>query len=169
MKTLVKTLLALLLVSNLNAQTASPEPPQPPTTPSTQTSSYSSSISVSQTDEDYKIKAKFNKARFNDVKDYLVKQLGKDGLKVNGNTYSWSHGSDAFECKLTKTSLRLHMDFDATSKTYADHVKSIGKTIKYVISGGDPEDEITKAQEELEEAQRDLERARAKLRDAKKN
>lgn len=166
MQTLVKTVLVLLFSMNINAQTEAPEPPKPPTTNS---SSYSSSISISHTDEDYSIKARFDKARYNNVKQYLLKTLGNDGLTTKGNTMFWSHGSDAFECKLSNTNLRLHMDFNGTSETFAERIKALGKNLKYAISGGDPEDDIKRAEEELEKAKRELEEAKEKLNSVKKN
>lgn len=167
MQTLVKTLVVFILFTfQTNAQTAAPEPPKPPKTYS---STHSSSISVSKTDEDYRIKASFHKSRFNMIKDYLMSELGKDNLTKKGNAYVWSHGSKSFECKLTSTSLRLNMDYGANNSSFVEHVERIGKNIKYKVSGGSPKDDIKDAEKELAEAQRKLEEAEANLNNLKKN
>ncbi|TBM99363.1 hypothetical protein EYD45_15505 [Hyunsoonleella flava] len=167
MQTLVKTLVVFILFSiHAKAQTSAPEPPKPPKVYS---GTHSSSISVSKTDEDYRIKASFHKSRFAILKDYLLSELGEDGLTSKGKTYVWSHGSDSFECKLTSTSLRLNMDYSSNNKTFVEHVERIGKNIKYKISGNSPNDNIKDAEKELAEAQRNLEEAKAKLNSIKKN
>ncbi|WP_353777298.1 hypothetical protein [Winogradskyella sp. 3972H.M.0a.05] len=160
MQTLVKMVLALVFSISVNAQTTTPEPPKPPQTYS---SSHSSSISVSKTDDDYRIKARFHKSRFEIVKSYLIDNLGKQDLTIKGNSYLWSNGANDFECKLTRTSLRLHMDYELTNETFAELVEDIGKDLKYLISGGSPEDDIKRAEAEIAKAKQELEEAKKRL------
>ena len=168
MKTLVKTVLALIITISVNAQTANPEPPTPPRPPQTNSSSHSSSISVSKTNEDYRIKARFDKSRFEIVKSYLVDNLGKQDLIIKGNSYVWSNEANDFECKLTRTSLRLHMDYELTNETFTKLVEDMGKDLKYLISGGKPEDDIKRAEAEVAKAEQELEEAKKTIRAKKK-
>lgn len=164
MQTLIQFVFLAVFTASLAAQ---PATPQPPKAPSTSTSSHSSSISVSKTDEDYRIKARFHKSRFNAVKSLLVDELGKDGLTVKGNTYTWSHGSNDFTCKLTSTTLRLYMDYESNSDSFTSHVERIGSQIKYAVSGNDPEEDIKRAEEDVARAKRELEEAKQRLKQKK--
>ncbi len=161
MQTLIQFVFLAVFTASLGAQ---PATPQPPKTPTTSTSNHNSSISVSKTDEDYRIKARFNKSRYDAVKYLLVNQLGKEGLTIKRNTYTWSHGSNDFTCKLTSTSLRLYMDYESNSDTFTKHVERIGSQLKYAVSGSDPEEDIKKAEEDVARAKRELEEAKKRLK-----
>ena len=184
----VKTTICLMLVValfstfNLNAQTV-PEPPKPPKTNSVSSSTstyavevntddnhYNSSVSISVSDDSYKFRASYHKSKNDGVKAMLLDQLGKDNLKVKGNTYVWidsQSGGDVFECKLTNGHLKMFVDTEATSKIFADKMNTLGTKLKYYISGSDAKKEEAKtterAKRELERAERELERAKREM------
>jgi hypothetical protein len=174
-------------VYGLNAQ-STPEPPTPPKTTTTSGTSYSisidndddeksnSSVSISISDDTYKFRASFHKSKNNDVKAMLLKTLGENKLKINGNTYVWSDsksGDEVFECKLTKGHLRMYLDTEVASKGFLEKINALGNDLKYYISGTDREKEeakkVDRAQRDLERAQKDLERAKANVSRLKKN
>ncbi|MCD2258166.1 hypothetical protein [Psychroserpens luteolus] len=181
---------AFLSIHTLNAQTT-PEPPTPPQTNTTSGTSYSisidndddetsnSSISIKTTDEYYKFRASFHKSKNERVKSMIIKNLGNNNLKVEGNTYLWTdskNGDEVFECKLTKGHLRMSLDSEVASQGFTQKITELGRELKYFISGTDRKKEELKkaerAKRDLERAQRDLERAKRDLerteRDAKR-
>jgi hypothetical protein len=194
-KSVYFTAIALLFsVISINAQSTPPTPPTPPTVTSSGTSysitvdnddneTHNSSVSISQSDDAYKLKASYHKSKNNGVKKLLLEQLGKNGLKIDGNTYLWSdskNGNEVFECKLTNGRLRIYLDLDYTSDAFLEKVKAMGQELKYYVSGSSKEKEEAKkverakrdmerAQRDLERAQRDLERSQRVAESAKKN
>ena len=181
------SIVALLSINNLNAQTT-PEPPTPPKTTKTSGTSYSisidndndetsnSSISVKTTDDYYKFRASFHKSKNDAVKNKLINTLGRHHLEVNGNTYLWTNSKnndEVFECKLTKGHLRISLDTEVASDAFTQKVIAMGKDLKYLISGTDRKEEEAKqaerARREIERAQRDLERAKRDLERAERN
>ena len=190
-------MLALCLTLSLNAQTT-PEPPTPPKAPATNSSSgtsysitiendddkqHNSSVSISESDDTYKFRASYHKSKNQGVKQILLDKLGRQGLKVSGNTYLWSeneNGDEVFECKLTSGKLRIYLDLESSSDKFLAKLKNMGQDLKYYISGSSKEEEQAKkverakrdmerAQRDLERAQRDLERSKRAAERAKKN
>lgn len=180
--------LAVLLFSvfSLSAQTPPPEAPKPPQ--KSKATSYSisidddddvthnSSISISVSDDSYKFRGSYHKSKNDGVKAMLIKSLGKNTLKVSGDTYLWSEnqgGDEVFECKLTKGHLRMHADLDFASEAFVEKINKLGNDLKYFISGTDPKKEeaknAEKAKRDIERAQRDLERAKRDLERAERN
>lgn len=195
-KKAIYTIVVAFIFSTLSvsAQVTPPKPPSPPTVKSNGTSysisidndddkTHNSSVSISISDDSYKFKASYHKSKNDGVKAMLLDQLGKENLKVNGNTYLWSNsenGDDVFECKLTKGHLRMYVDTEIASKGFIDKINTLGNDLKYYISGTSKEKEEAKklerakrdmerAQRELERAQRDLERAKRETKKAKNN
>ena len=169
-------IMALFSTLSLNAQTT-PEPPTPPSM-SRSTSSYSievdtddeqhnSSVSISISDDSYKLRASYQKSKNEGVKAMLLNQLGKDNLRISGNTYLWTNsknGDEIFECKLTKGHLRMYVDTEVAPKGFIEKINKLGKDLKYYISGTDAKKESeraeAKAKRELERAERELARAK---------
>jgi len=190
-KTLNKTtalfaVVALFSALHGNAQ-ATPNAPTPPTTTSISTSSNShsitvennddvqnnSSVSVSISDDSYKFRARFDNSKNEGIKTLLLKKLGTDNLKINGNTYLWTNqkdGNDVFECKLNKGTLKIYMDKVSTSDAFQNKIVDLGKDLKYYISGKNRSREEAKnaeqAKRDIEKAERDLERAKDELKRA---
>jgi hypothetical protein len=191
MKTLILALVATVVFGvNALAQSA-PSTPQTPQTTSKSNKKYSyslhsdddestnSSVSITESEDSYRFKARFHKSRYEAVSSFLLDNLDKDGLTQNGKTYEWSHGDDSFSCKLTGTSLKMYLDYDSKSPTFVSHIKKIGNELKHLISGTSAkkmalqnakraQQDLERAQKDLERAQRDLERGRVRL-EKKKN
>ncbi|WP_299115457.1 hypothetical protein [uncultured Winogradskyella sp.] len=178
-------IMALFSTLSLSAQTT-PEPPTPPSVTSSGTSysitidndddeTLNSSVSISQSDDTYKFRASYHKSKNQGVKQILLDKLGREGLKVNGNTYLWSeskNGDEVFECKLTSGKLRIYLDLESTSDKFLAKLKNMGQDLKYYISGSSKEEEqakkVERAKRDMERAQRDLERAQRDLERSKK-
>ena len=115
----MKTLFQILCITffSLSVSAQSTTPPDPPAPPSS-SSNGSSSVSTSKSDNSLRFKAKWsNKSRYDILKNYLLDQLGEDGLTVSGNTYKWSKESNAFNCKLTSKTMNLFLDYNEASRS----------------------------------------------------
>ena len=120
-------------------------------------------VSVSISDDEYKFRARYHQSKNEGVKAILKDQLGKNHLKVSGNTYRWTDGENSdnvFSCKLSKGQLRIYLDTDIASEAFTEKIKTLGKDLKYYISGTNAKKEMSKAQRELERAERELARAK---------
>ncbi|QNK76748.1 hypothetical protein H7F37_11515 [Winogradskyella sp. PAMC22761] len=161
------------------SQTA-PNPPTPPTTMSVSTNisrsisveenndvQHSSSISVSNSDDTYKFRARYDNSKNEGIKALVLKQLGKDNLLISGKTYLWTIEKDnnkTFECKLNKGNIKIFVNKNKVSHSFQNKIIKLGKDLKNYISGTDRDKEeakqnLEKAKRELEKAQQELERA----------
>ncbi|WP_179317104.1 hypothetical protein [Winogradskyella undariae] len=161
------------------SQTA-PNPPTPPTTMSVSTNisrsisveenndvQHSSSISVSNSDDTYKFRARYDNSKNEGIKALVLKQLGKDNLLISGKTYLWTIEKDnnkTFECKLNKGNIKIFVNKNKVSHSFQNKIIELGKDLKNYISGTDTDKEeakqnLEKAKRELEKAQQELERA----------
>lgn len=182
-RTIFFTLLLVMGLSKLNAQSA-PEPPATPEPPRTTTgTSYSisvdndtdeksnSSVSIKNTNDYYKFRASFHADKNSLLQETLVKELGREHLKINGNTYTWiteQDGDEIFECKLTKGHLRIYLDRNAASSKFFNAIKELGEDLKAQISGKASNYSEAKVKRELEKAERELARAQRELKRAER-
>ena len=164
------------------SQTA-PNPPTPPTTMSVSTNisrsisveenndvQHSSSISVSNSDDTYKFRARYDNSKNEGIKALVLKQLGKDNLLISGKTYLWTIEKDnnkTFECKLNKGNIKIFVNKNKVSHSFQNKIIELGKDLKNYISGTDTDKEEAKNTEEakqnLEKAKRELEKAQQEL------
>lgn len=165
MQNLIKLLVILFLVGSVNAQTT----PEPPRAPKTYSSSHSSSVSISKSDDDYRFKARFHKSRYEALKNLLIEELGTKDLKKDGTSFSWNAKGDSFTCDLSKTKLRMYLDYNSSNSAFINKIEELGNQLKYAISGGNAEDDVKSAQEEISRAEAEVARARAELRRAESN
>jgi len=184
--------LTMALVASLSSNAQStPEPPEPPTVSKTTSSksysvtvenddnqSHNSSISVSVSEDTYKFRASYHKSKNEGVKTILLDHLGKDQLKINGNTYLWTdNNDDVFECKLTKGHLKIYVDTEVASKDFTAKIKTMGDQLKQYISGSndkarslaEAKRRLERAERELVKAKREAERAAKEAKHATKN
>jgi len=177
MKILFQILSISLFAVSVNAQSTIPEPPTPPSSKSSSSSSSSSkssisgssSTSVSKSDKSLRFNAKFNKARYDKVKAFLISKLGRESLNINGNTYKWSKEEDAFKCTLTSRSLNFNLNYNEASKSLEDEVDSMLYDLKYALSNSSPENDLKRAQKQIERAKRDIELAKKDLERAQED
>ena len=133
----------------LGAQT----PPQPPTPPSTSSSSSSSSVSISKSnsrtnktsvsvtnnEEGYKLKAKYGKDKFQELYTLLKNELGEKALKESNGEFTWnkqSGGEKVYEIVLDKTKLTIESFKQVASPELYNKIKQLGADAKSVIGGG---------------------------------
>lgn len=150
MRTIAHILISLLLGL---AATYGQDRPKPPKTPDTEeccgkSNSKSTSVhvdgdsytyfSTSDSDDTYRVKAKYNTFKTDTVRTYLLKELGRKNLVTSGSKYTWKveYGGDkAYEVKLDDGSLRIFFDKELTSSGIASKLKTITKNIKSYTSG----------------------------------
>ena len=154
-----------------NAQTT-PEPPTPPTTNSTSSSSYSSSsrssnentsISISQTDEDYKLRARFPKSRYAKLKTLIENTLGVKHMDVGSGFSKWSNDEKVYYVKLTEKSLRITVDLEVASPDLVEKFKALGNDAKVIISGSNATVERERVQREADRVRREAERMKREV------
>lgn len=186
-KIITTFVLGLFIVGSTYAQ-STPKPPKTHSTSSTSSStSYSidfdydsdkesnSSVSIKRNENVYKLSARFGKHRTDEIRKIILKELGREGLKVTGKTYRWvkhNQGEEVFECKLSEGRLRLFVDKEYAPERMVEAMSGFGTILKDKISRTDSkkqaEDDIKRAQEDLKRAQRDLDKAKSQLARVKK-
>ena len=166
-------IILFLLGNTVLAQTI-PTPPKPPTTHTTNSSStiYSStssdnrggsiSIAISNTNDNYKFKAKFPAERYAEIVSVLKNELESKKMTKSGSTYSWvsnTDGNQVYNVNLNSKKLSMFLDKSIASDALINKFEALGKTLKTVISGND------ETKREAEELQREADRL---LRDAER-
>ncbi|MDR6300990.1 hypothetical protein [Mesonia maritima] len=151
MKSIMLTTVFFMLSLFVSAQ-KTPQTPQPPT--SVTTSSTSShynhnvsgsktgdsnlSISVSNSNTDYKFSASYSESYDKQVKEILINEFGKESIQKRDSWFSWifSPGNDeVYSIELSSGKLKMKLD-----KTQADHqleekFTHTGQKIKNLLSG----------------------------------
>lgn len=170
----ILSLVAFALCIQLSAfgQTT-PVTPIPPDTPSSSSFSYRSSgegsshsISISNDNETYKLRARYNKRLTSKIRTFLMKELSNKNYYKTGTTSHWKiekNGEDVFYCKLTKNSLRIYMEKESFSGKFQKEIVAMGKELRYLMSGRNATEEKRR---ELERAKRELRRAEKALKEA---
>lgn len=180
MKTL-HTILALALMSIstcITAQTRPPSPPEPPVPSRTTTEVTSSSVSVitqsgdygkggntsfsvSNSDDEYRLKSRYPENRFPAIKKYLVQELGTKGMQSSGNAMVWSLEGDedtVYEVELDDTKLKIELDKTLASPILISKFEDMGDVLSTLISGGDERQKILRLERDAARAQREAER-----------
>jgi hypothetical protein len=114
-------------------------------------------FSTSDSDDTYKIRAKFNEAKTRKIRDYLLEELGAKHMRNSGSKQYWKmeyDGITAYEVKVDDGSLRIFVDKEVASSNLLSKFKTIRKNIKEYTSG--------QAQEKREEKEAIREEARIK-------
>lgn len=165
MKTYFITLIYIVFTcAYSNAQ----DTPTPPNTPSTSSSSStisssttqteSTSISISYTDEDYKLRARFPKNRHAKLKALIEKELGGKNMNIKKGYSKWSNDEKVYYIKLTEKSLRISLDLTVASSELAAKFSEMGKEIKMIVSGTNANDEKLRMQREADRMRREADR-----------
>lgn len=178
----MKTIFLSSLLMSLGALSFSqktPTPPTPPTTSTTVSTSSSTSSnyvrSVSKDDEDkggnlsiaisesnnsYKLRAKFPSKNDKALKDLLLDQFGEENLQKNGNDWEWQFASDdeeIYSIKFSSGKLKINLDKEQAANTLTEKFVRVGKQIKQLLSGDDNR-KAESLQRKAEHLQRDAER-----------
>ncbi len=174
MRTL-KIILALVISVNLYAQDF-PETPETPTRNNKHTSvttSVSNSTSVSDSDDTYKFKSKFDVSKKEGITSILEDELDDLKKTKKGNEISWIkyvNGKIAFECKLSKKNLYISTNKNKLSNSFNNRIKYLGEELSSFISAHKPfKWNSKKESNSLSSAQLRLERAKVELEKSIKN
>lgn len=167
MKHLIITIISIFLVHLGFAQ----EPPLPPTPPSTSSTSstYSSStksnnnnektsVSISYTDDDYKLRARFPKNRYDKLKNLIENTLGGKNMDIGKGYSKWSNDEKVYDIKLTEKNLRISLDLNVASPDLVEKFKNLGEDAKIIISGSSVNIERERVQREADRVRVEAER-----------
>lgn len=112
-------------------------------------------FSTSDSDDTYKVRAKFNTGKTAKIRTYLLEEFGKEQLKVSGTRQQWRvavDGITSYEVKIDEGSLRIFVDKELASSSTLSKMRAITKNIKTYTSGK------SQAQREAEKVKRDKNR-----------
>lgn len=131
-------------------------------------------FSTSDSENTYKVRAKFSDHKTVKVRAYLLEELGKKNMTESGSKQQWKaayDGDTSYEIKLDEGSLRIFLDKELASSQLFNKFKTITRNIKNYTSGkSDKKREEEKAQREEERLEREAEQlireAEQKLREA---
>ncbi len=186
MKSINKVLTVILLGIGVCAVAQTPPaPPAPPVTPTTvyqddatkvttnssnvsvitQSGDYgkggNTSFSVSNSNDEYRIKARFPQNRYAALKGFLLKELGSNGMQSSGDDFVWTKEADddtVYEIELSKTKLKVDLDKELASPELIAKFEDMGTITRTLISGGDRRQEVSRLEREAARARRDAER-----------
>jgi len=159
-----------LLFSQFGFAQETPLPPPPPNTTSTTSSSTSSSktvsnkgkestsISISHTEDDYKVRARFPKNREAKLKKLIQNTLGDKNLDARKGYSKWSNDEKVYEIKLTEKTLRIWLDLNVASPGLIAKFKTLGNDAKTIISGNSATVETERMQREADRMRREADR-----------
>lgn len=133
-------------------------------------------FSTSDSDDTYKVRAKFPERKTKKIRAYLKEELGNKNRNVSGSREQWSveyNGDTAYEVKVDDGSLRIFIDKELVSSSLLNKFKTINKNIKDYISGKSDkkreEEKLNREEERLErEAQQLIREADRKIREAER-
>jgi len=178
MKTIVLIVLSFALsVTTMIAQ-RSPTPPTPPNvsvhseeTKSSTSYSYNvsdddqdtnTSISSSNSDNDYSFRARYTKKKDSEIKEHLLKELGRNNLTERDGKMIWeakAGNDDVYEVELRPGKLTMDVDKRIASNSLTEKMVKLGKSVKFIITGDDDKKrEAQRLQRDAERLQRDAER-----------
>lgn len=133
-------------------------------------------FSTSDSDDTFKVRAKFPERKTVKIRKYLKEELGDRHMKISGSKQLWKmeySGDTAYEIKVDDGSLRIYLDKELASSSMLNKLKTIAKNIKNYTSGKSEEkreEERQKRDEErLErEAEQLMREAERKMREAER-
>lgn len=169
------SIITTLLILAFHIGFAQEEPPTPPTPPSTSSSSSSSSssasnysssmkssgkngstsVSISQTDDDYKFRARFPKNRYAKLKTLIENTLGGKNMDIGKGYSKWSNDEKVYYVKLTEKNLRMTVDLNVASPDLAEKIRALGNDAKIIISGSNVKVERDRVQREADRVRRE--------------
>ncbi|WP_298419511.1 hypothetical protein [uncultured Kordia sp.] len=161
MKTYFITVIYIVFACAFSNAQEAPTPPTPPSTSSVSKSSTqteSTSISISYTDEDYKLRARFPKNRYEKLKALIQNELGGKNMDIGKGYSKWSNDEKVYYIKLTEKSLRISLDLTVASPELADKFSEMGKDIKMIVSGTNANDERVRMQREADRMRSEADR-----------
>lgn len=126
-------------------------------------------FSTSDSDDTYKVRAKFNVAKTAKIRTYLLEEFGPKHLRVSGTKQQWRvavDGITSYEVKVDEGNLRIFLDKELASSSTLSKIKTITKNIKRYTSGkSQQQEEVEKAKREISRLERE---ANQKIREAER-
>ncbi len=176
----MKTIFFTSLILSLTALSFAQQTPTLPTPPATSTSvsissssssNYASSVSddeqggnlsiaISESNNSYKLRAKFPSKNDKALKDLLLDEFGEENLQKDGNDWEWQFASDdeeIYSIKFSSGKLKINLDKKQAANTLTEKFVRIGNQIKQLLSGDDNR-KAKSLQRKAEHLQRDAER-----------
>lgn len=176
MKTIINLILSILFagIGTISAQVMPdppPPPPAPPVAPQVDSeSNYSITVnssdtesgenisySLTNTDDTYKVRGRFPKRFSEEIKSYILEEMGRSKMNTSGNKTSWkavSNGDEVYEITTSPGKLNMFIDKEVASNNLIEKFGEMGLYIKDIIS----EDDSNK--NEVERLERDAVRLR---------
>lgn len=170
MKTIFITFIYVVFLIQIGNAQETPIPPTPPSTSSTASSSSNISvrtsgnkggnvsISISNTEDYYKLKARFPKDRHAELKKLIEGELGGKNLDIKKGYSKWSDDQKVYEIKLTERTLRIFLDTDVASAGLIEKFKDLGSAARTIITGNDGNHEAQEMQREADRMRREADR-----------
>ncbi|MEP3208357.1 MAG: hypothetical protein ABJN95_04160 [Maribacter sp.] len=133
-------------------------------------------FSTSDSDDTFKVRAKFPERKTVKIRKYLKEELGDRNMKISGSKQLWKieyNGDTAYEIKVDDGSLRIFVDKVLVSSSMFNKLKTITKNIKNYTSGKSEEkreeERLKRDEERLErEAEQLMRDAERKMREAER-
>lgn len=133
-------------------------------------------FSTSDSDDTFKVRAKFPDRKTAKIRSYLKEELGNENMKVSGTKQLWKeeYGDDKrYEVKIDDGSMRIFVDKELVSSSLLNKFKTITKNIKNYTSGKSEEkreeERLKREEERLErEAEQLIREAERKTREAER-
>ena len=95
-------------------------------------------FSISDSDEIYHVKSRFDAKKTTRIREYLIEELGEKNMEKVGDFHRWIvryNGDKGYEIKLDEGSLRIYIDKELTSSNLLNKFRTITKNIKTYTSG----------------------------------
>ncbi|MBC8754372.1 hypothetical protein H2O64_06795 [Kordia sp. YSTF-M3] len=150
-----------------NAQKA-PDTPETPTNIVANHGNYSeggnTSVSISHTDDAYKLKASFPQSREARLKELIQNTLGDKNLNIRKGYSKWSNNEKVYEVKLTQTTLRIWIDLNIASTNLIEKFEALGHDAKTIISGSNINVEKARMQREADRMRREANRMQQEVK-----
>lgn len=132
-------------------------------------------FSTSDSDDTYKVRAKFPETKTSKIREYILEELGKKNMIASGSKQRWKmeySGDTGYEIKIDDGSLRIFVAKELVSSHLLNKFKTITKNIKNYTSGKSDEkrdeERLKREEERLErEAEQLIREADMKIREAK--
>ncbi len=167
MKTYFITVIYIVFACAFSNAQEAPTPPTPPSTSSVSKSSTqteSTSISISYTDEDYKLRARFPKNRYEKLKALIQNELGGKNMDIGKGYSKWSNDEKVYYIKLTEKSLRITLDLNVASPELVEKFEALGEDVKIIVSGSSANIERERVQREADRMRREANRMQLEAR-----
>lgn len=101
-----------------------------------------SSIAISESDDSYKLRAKYSSKKDKAIKELLVSEFGKNNMEKDGRYIKWnleSENDDIYLIKLHSGKLHLELDKKNAAPSLIQKFKQTGKAVKETLTSGTKE------------------------------